>query len=458
MVKSSMMESLTRRSTTGARSPRQSPGACRPTNQLRFAETLLAERPRSLTLVPPNEARIARTAQPSVDVLPTSGEWAAYPHAGLPGRLLTLLATEPEPDKLPAYLMQELAQQLDADGAYLFRTDAATQTLALAPWVIVDGAIQHRDRLPALEPLMRASAIESPSAPQVQRYPLRHDQHPYLGSTRLALFRQQGYRVGLTLPLLAGGQALGFLELMAKADTAFLPSQIEQARAFAEQLSLALQLARMIEHATRAAAQEERQRLAREIHDSVGQAFTAILLQLRSAEETFGDAPNLARSAIGQVRELARDGLADTRRAVDALRPQALERFDLATALRRAVVQATLGMPMDVQCSVRGDVYALPIDTATQLLRIAQEAISNTLKYADAQRLTIELTFEPEQTQLRVQDDGRGFDLSQATAAGGFGLLSMRARAAAIGAELTISSASGQGTSLLVALPRNIGE
>ena len=155
---------------------------------------------------------------------------------------------------------------------------------------------------------------------------------------------------------------------------------------------------------------------------------------------------------------MARDGLADARRAVDALRPQTLDRFDLATALRRAVVQATLGMPLDVQCTVRGDVYALLVDTALQLLRIAQEAISNTLKYADAQRLAIELTFEPSQTQLRVQDDGRGFDPEQAAAAGGFGLLSMRARAAAIGAELTLSSALGQGTTLVVALPRSTGE
>src|SRR5262249_7908034 len=186
-------------------------------------------------------------------------------------------------------------------------------------------------------------------------------------------------------------------------------------------------------------------------------ACSAILPQRRGAEGTRADAPNVARTAIGKVRERARDGLADARRAVDALRPQALDRFDLATALRRAVVQATLGTPLDVQCTVRGDVYALPIDTARQLLRIAQEALSNTLKYADAQHLTFELTFEPEQVQLRVQDDGRGFDMTQATAAGGFGLLSLRARAAAIGAELILCSAMGQGTSLVVALPRTTG-
>jgi signal transduction histidine kinase len=454
MVTSSLTVSLTRRSTTRARSPRQYAVACRPANQASYAEILLAQPTQYLALEPPNQAYIVGTAQPSLDGVPTALGWTANPPVGL----LSLLASEPEPDKLPAYLMREVAEQLGADGAYLFRSDAATQNLALAPWAIVDGAIRHRDSVPALLPLTRASTLAPPPAPQVERYTLRHGRHPYLGPSSIAHFRQLDYRVGLTLPLLAGGQILGFLECLAKAETAFLPSQIEQARALAEQLSLAVQFARLTEHAVRAAAQEERQRLARDIHDTLGQAFTAILLQLRSAEATLCGAPDLARTAIGQVRELARDGLADARRAVDALRPQTLDRFDFATALRRAVVQATLGTPMDVQCNVCGDAYALPIDTALQLLRIAQEALSNTLKYADAQRLRIELVFEPQQTQLRVQDDGRGFDPAQATAAGGFGLLSMRARAAAIGAELTMSSALGQGTSLLVALPRTTGE
>ena len=120
-------------------------------------------------------------------------------------------------------------------------------------------------------------------------------------------------------------------------------------------------------------------------------------------------------------------------------------------------MQATLGTPLEVHCTVRGDLFALPIDTATELLRIAQEALSNTLKYADARHVTIELTFEPEQSQLQVVDDGRGFDPTQVSGAGGFGLLSMRARAAAIGAEFTICSAPGQGTTLVVVLPRNTG-
>jgi hypothetical protein len=105
------------------------------------------------------------------------------------------------------------------------------EAVVLALWAIVDGTIQHRDSMPALEPLIRGFAIESPSPPQVERYTLRHDQHPYLGSTTIALFRRQGYRVELTLPLLAGGQTLGFLECFAGDEMAFLPSKIEQARA-----------------------------------------------------------------------------------------------------------------------------------------------------------------------------------------------------------------------------------
>ena len=159
--------------------------------------------------------------------------------------------------------------------------------------------------MPALMPLTRASTIAPQAAPQVERYTLRHDRHPYLPPASIARFRQQGYRIGLTLPLLAGGQLLGFLECLARDATAFRPAPIDRARSLAEHLSLAVQCARLTEHAARAAAQEERQRLAREIHDTLGQAFTAILLQLRSAEATLGDAPDRARTAIGQVRARA---------------------------------------------------------------------------------------------------------------------------------------------------------
>src|SRR4029453_11108903 len=146
-----------------------------PTFQAGHAQITLTQRARSLRLAPPHDTHVAPLALPSFDAPPTPLGRATYPCGAGLAALTPLLASEPEPDKLPAYLMRELAAQLGADGAYLFRTDAAAQTILLAPWAIVDGAIQHRDTMPALEPLMRGFAIESPSAPQVKRYTLRHD-------------------------------------------------------------------------------------------------------------------------------------------------------------------------------------------------------------------------------------------------------------------------------------------
>src|SRR5215470_13298043 len=172
MFEREITETLRRRSTARPRSPQQHAVACKPTFQAGHAQITLTQRARSLRLAPPHDTHVAPLALPSVDAPPTPLGRATYPSGAGLGRLITLLAVEPEPAKLPAYLMRELAAQLGADGAYLFRTDAATQAIVLAPFAIVDGAIQHRHTMPALEPLMRASASESPSAPQVERYTL----------------------------------------------------------------------------------------------------------------------------------------------------------------------------------------------------------------------------------------------------------------------------------------------
>src|SRR5215510_14658416 len=173
MFEREMTETLTRRSTSHRRSPQHPVVACKPTFRAGHAQITLTRRARSLRLASPDDTRFATAALPSVDTPRTALGWATYHYGARPGRLITLLASEPEPDKLPAYLMRELAAQLGADGAYLFRTNVATEAIVLAPWAIVDGAIQHRDTMPALELLMRGSAIEAPPAPQVERYRLR---------------------------------------------------------------------------------------------------------------------------------------------------------------------------------------------------------------------------------------------------------------------------------------------
>src|SRR5262245_15749330 len=134
MFEREMTETLTRRSTAHRRSPQRPVVAGKPTFRARHTQITLRRRARSLRLVPPHERHFARLALPNVDTPRTVFGWATYRYGAGPGRLITLLASEPEPDKLPAYLMRELAAQLGADGAYLFRTNVATEAIVLAPW------------------------------------------------------------------------------------------------------------------------------------------------------------------------------------------------------------------------------------------------------------------------------------------------------------------------------------
>jgi signal transduction histidine kinase len=137
-----------------------------------------------------------------------------------------------------------------------------------------------------------------------------------------------------------------------------------------------------------------------------------------------------------------------------ALRPSMLNHYDLVAALRRGVRQVTLGTGLDLQYHVSGSPGAMDSEAAMHLLRIAQEAATNAVKYAHAQHLTVDLTATGELICFCVADDGRGFEVEAAEAAGGLGLRSMRERAVALGAELTITSAPDHGTTVSVSVPR----
>ena len=198
------------------------------------------------------------------------------------------------------------------------------------------------------------------------------------------------------------------------------------------------------------AVRAERERMARELHDSVAQAFTAILVELRGMQETAHAAPELTDAYLDQLRALAQSGLAETRRAVHALRPQALVGCDLATALRRTVVQVTLGTTLEVDITLPDAAGPLRPSVEAEVLRIAQEAVTNTLKHAHARHLVVELSLSMGCLYLLIRDDGRGFD---AAAGSGDGLRNMRARAAALGGVLSISSAAGRGTTIALTVP-----
>ncbi|BAY73374.1 serine/threonine protein kinase and signal transduction histidine kinase with GAF and PAS/PAC sensor (plasmid) [Trichormus variabilis NIES-23] len=200
---------------------------------------------------------------------------------------------------------------------------------------------------------------------------------------------------------------------------------------------------------------EERNRMAREIHDTLAQAFTGILVQVGAATQVLEDDLEATQAHLEMIDELARIGLAEARRSVTALRPQLLEEGDLSSALNRLVTQmrsATDDTALIYE--IQGTAYPLPAEVENNLLRIGQEALTNAIKYAKADEIRLELVYGDAQTTLCIKDNGQGFGLGSIPSVGGFGLLGMSERAERIGAQLRIASQLGQGTEIIVIVNR----
>ena len=199
----------------------------------------------------------------------------------------------------------------------------------------------------------------------------------------------------------------------------------------------------------------ERTRIAREIHDNLAQEMLGVSVQLEVVARTMPSEAEGARTHLDRARLLVRHGIAEARRYVWDLRSQALEDIDLPTALSNTARRLTVETAVEVQVQVSGTFRPLMRSVEDNLLRIAQEAINNTVKHAAAEHILVNLVFDTRVVRLRVRDDGRGFD-SQATGAEGtghFGLVGMRERAAQIGGTLSIHSANGSGTEIVVDVP-----
>lgn len=199
---------------------------------------------------------------------------------------------------------------------------------------------------------------------------------------------------------------------------------------------------------------DERNRMAREIHDTLAQAFTGILLHIGAAMELIIKKPDKAEAHLATVDELARMGLAEARRSVTALRPKLLEEGNLFNALKRLTNQMKLSTHTHLTCEIIGTAYSLLPNVENHLLRIGQEALTNAIKYAHATQIDVELVCEESQCLLRIKDNGQGFDIDQVAASKGFGLLGMSERVEQIGGELVIQTNPGQGTEIVVVVNR----
>jgi signal transduction histidine kinase len=198
---------------------------------------------------------------------------------------------------------------------------------------------------------------------------------------------------------------------------------------------------------------EERNRIARELHDTLEQELAGITMQLDLAVDCFQQAPGVAQHALETARSMSRHSMIEARRSVWDLRCQLLEDGDLISALTHVVEPLVPRGQEKVEVKIQGSPVRLPGPVEMNLLRIAQEAVSNAVKHGRAQQVSIELNYAPTSVCLTVSDDGQGFMANQASPTGHFGLLDMRERALSMGSQLKVESECGRGTRLAVVVP-----
>ena len=259
---------------------------------------------------------------------------------------------------------------------------------------------------------------------------------------------------GAILPLRARGQRLGVLAIIGAPGKMFGEQQRALFESIADQLSMAVENARLYEQAEQAAVAAERSRLARDLHDAVTQTLFSSSLIAEVLPRIWERNPDEGRRRLDELRELTRGALAEMRTLLLELRPSALEEAEVGDLLRQLAESITGRARVPVALEVEGE-CELEAKVKVALYRIAQEALNNVAKHARATQATVRFRCQAGQAELCIRDDGLGFD-PQSVAPSSLGLGIMRGRAEAIGATLTIDSQPGEGTQVEVVWRRKV--
>jgi PAS domain S-box-containing protein len=260
-----------------------------------------------------------------------------------------------------------------------------------------------------------------------------------------------GVRALLISPMMMAGQLAGIIGIRFTGTRIFGQEEIELTKALAHQAMLAMQLMRLSEQSREAAVMAERNRMARDIHDTLAQGFTGVIMQLEAAKGATvqGDLAEAA-SRIERASDLARSSLGEARRSVRALRPRSLRSGKLFLALDGLLKRMAEGTNLNAEFQAEGDERSIPSDYEEGLLRITQEALTNAVKHANARNFKATLSIGADKIQLRLVDDGRGFDPQKEH--DGFGLIGMKERVDRMGGEFIIRTKQNVGTEILVEL------
>jgi PAS domain S-box-containing protein len=370
---------------------------------------------------------------------------------------LDVLATAPDPEKFIGQMLGTIGRLLNAQSVALWLFAESADSLVLRS-MVDDGKLVGPDpEHPfAKDPLFwKHNALIQEllftAGPVVCD---EWETDPRVNGEWAEYLKRRGTKRFLAVPILVSGQVRGYIGIRHLDRGSYRPEEIELTQALAHQVMLALQLNEFAEQSQRAAVFEERNRMARDIHDTLAQGFTGVIVQLEAAEDAMAcDSRKEADKHLHRAGELARRSLSEARRSVHALRPQALQEQNFWGALKGTIKNTTAGTALHTMFEAKGKLPELPQPWQENLLHIGQEALTNTLKYAHARNFKTRLICNAKKLRLELRDDGDGFKAKDRH--DGVGLRGMRERVEQMGGELEITSSRGKGTKITVLLPCN---
>ena len=371
---------------------------------------------------------------------------------------LDVLATAPAPDKFLGQMLSTIGRLLGAQSVILWLLNEANDSLVLRAWAEGTNFAKVDPEHPFIK--NPSSWKEDPglremffSGAPVACEDIEGD--PDISKELRDYLKSGGTKKFLRIPTLVGGHVRGFIGIRHGDRPRYRPEEIELAQALAHQAMLAIQLNEFAERSRQTAILEERNRMARDIHDTLAQGFTGVIVQLEAVEDAIACCRGKeANEHLQRAADLARRSLNEARRSVHALRPQALQGGNFWEALKGIIKNTTAGTALHTSFNVRGKMRHLPLIWQENLLHIGQEALTNALKYAHPRNFETKLIFNKEGLRLELRDDGDGFKLKEQH--DGFGLAGMRERVEQMGGILKISSAKGKGTNVVVTLPNDL--
>jgi PAS domain S-box-containing protein len=369
-------------------------------------------------------------------------------------RTLDKLTRESDFDRIAEHVLSALISQFDAlsSGVWLRNPTSGLMDFEFA----LEGGLLRSKSDPML-------AAVSPSLPMDAVYPwpevFSTGKPVVLGDIRegpdfpwRSHLLNQGIITILIVPMFIAGEATGVIGIRFDRKREFRAEEIELAQALANQAMLAMQLTRLSEKSRRSAVVAERNRMAREVHDTLAQGFTGVIVQLEAAGEAMTqNQPTKVSCHIERAGELARESLKEARQSVKALRPRALEDNNLGRALHDMLAKMTFGTPIAADLTLDGEPRQIPQEWENNLLRIGQEVLTNALRHSQATEFHCRLSFCSEEVSLHLRDNGIGFDPDGQHE--GFGLQGIRERADTMAGKLAILSEKGKGVSISIVLP-----